>query len=450
MGGSRRQGEAGEQEAWRSNKLEEKDALRTDAGPDGPAAAEIAGRTAGQSDYEETPDDFPFEVSREPLGNSTEVFNSKECAGPWADVAPDSYEAFLSFLSQAKDLKQFGIALAWGCHTGAIPVERFLEGRTKYLMEHPLECLLPVRERSVGSMQAKVHVVKGEELDVFRLLETRGVTSWLPAHEVYADENGVPNSLELHKGRAAPCWFTRVVSEATPLKAWWQVYLDNVMSAEKCEGTYDEVDVDLQTAALRAWHAAGVLTADDKQILGSAAATELGIRIDGARGFLGASAERIFNTCLASLKVLAGFGNNFKESQVVLGRWIFILQFRRPAMAVLSKAWGALEKPWPSVCARQELLRELQMLLCLGPILQADLRSEYDEKVSCSDALEHGGAAAISTGLTWTGNTLANTLRDSRKARIELPILVMTASNGVGATFRIYDILGIRPLGRSV
>ena len=115
---------------------------------------------------------------------------------------------------------------------------------------------------------------------------------------------GVPISLEIHRGRSPPPWFARVVSQATLEKAWWQVYLENFMSAEKHDLNYKELDMDLQGAAMRAWHGSGVLTADDKQLLGSPQATELGIRLDDSHGLLGASCERIFKTCLATVRIL--------------------------------------------------------------------------------------------------------------------------------------------------
>ena len=254
-------------------------------------------------------------------------------------------------------------------HGGCIPVCNFLKGRTKFLVENPLESFIPVRERGPGPMQAKVHIKKGEELDVFGLLEDRGVISWLADSEVYKDETGsclngmfgvlkpgnftesghpvlrvimnlipanrlfqvihgdvhllpsgsawiplvvneneelrisqgdmsaafylysipqawhrflcfnfsvdgaaigrlpgklyrpccvvlpmgwsssvgimqqlsrelllqrdMPAGLEIHKGRPVPGWFTNVVGQATMQRAWWQVYLDNFMAAER-------------------------------------------------------------------------------------------------------------------------------------------------------------------------------------------------------------------------
>ena len=73
----------------------------------------------------------------------------------------------------------------------SIPVSKFLVGRTKCLMEHPLESLIRWRERDTGPMRARVHIQRGQELEVFRLLTERGVTTWLPAGEVFSDEGGV-------------------------------------------------------------------------------------------------------------------------------------------------------------------------------------------------------------------------------------------------------------------
>eukprot|EP00435_Cladocopium_sp_Y103_P041711 s423_g11.t1 len=217
---------------------------------------------------------------------------------------------------------------------------------------------------------------------------------------------GVPSELELHKGKPVPAWFSGVVQQTTPTTAWWQIYLDNFMSAERSADHSSGLDADLQKSAMAAWHSTGVLTADDKQVIGSSNAIELGVRLDGERGLLGAAPERIFKTSLATLFVLQKQGLSQKDAQIVLGRWVFILQYRRAAMSILSKAWTALEGRWPTERQRSDLMRELEMILCLGPILQSDMRCEFDEQVTCSDASQTGGAAAASQGLTWSGQTL--------------------------------------------
>eukprot|EP00435_Cladocopium_sp_Y103_P056957 s676_g19.t1 len=220
------------------------------------------------------------------------------------------------------------------------------------------------------------------------------------------------------------------------------------MAVEKVAGEYKEVDMTPQSSALQAWHTSGVLTADDKQVLGSPQAVELGIRLDGTRGLLGGAPERVLKTCFVMVHLFQRGCLSKRDIQVVLGRWIFLLQFRRPAMGILSRCWESIEAPWPSVRAKNELFKELQMLLCVAPLIQTDLRCDYDPEVSCSDASEQGGASAIATGLSWSGRSLVSTLRDISRQAVPCPIIVISAFNGVGAAYRIYDILGIRVMSK--
>ena len=87
-------------------------------------------------------------------------------------------------------------------------------------------------------------------------------------------------------------------------------------------------------------------------------------------------------------------------------------------------------------------------LICLGPLLQADLMATYDGQVTVSDASESGGACAVATGLTWSGRSLVGLRNDLRLAPLDRPLLVISLFNGIGGAFRLYDILGIIPAGR--
>lgn len=75
-------------------------------------------------------------------------------------------------------------------HGGSISVIPFLKGYTKFLMEHPLESLLAVEERGSTPVSAKVHIVKGQELEVFNLLFQRGIIKWIPSEQAFSDEIG--------------------------------------------------------------------------------------------------------------------------------------------------------------------------------------------------------------------------------------------------------------------
>eukprot|EP00435_Cladocopium_sp_Y103_P024855 s3415_g6.t1 len=261
-------------------------------------------------------------------------------------------------------------------------------------------------------------------------------------------QRGLSPKLELRKGKPLPVWFAQAVKEATVEKSWWQVYLDNFMAAELGGDQQPGGDVKLQEAAALAWGAAGILTAEDKQVLGSPQVTELGVRLDGSRGLLWASPERILETVWASVFFLQKDRWDKKLCQIILGRWIFILQFRRAAMGILSRSWETIECSWPKPSMIQRVHREVLTLLCLAPLLQCDMRAPYDSKVTCSDASESGGAAAISNNLTWSGQSLLSSLNNHLARPIEVPVLLISIFNGLGACFRIYDLLGLLVAGR--
>ena len=259
---------------------------------------------------------------------------------------------------------------------------------------------------------------------------------------------GLPPALELKKGEQLPPWFTQAAEKANQQRSWWQVYLDNFLSVTIEQQTGPSADEAMQRLAVASWHSAGVLTAEDKQVLASKQATELGVRIDGVHGLLGSSAERLMKTCWVTFHHLCNPVWSKKEAQIILGRWIFILQFRRAAMSVLSRSWAVLEERWPKPGQRAILERELLTLVALGPLLQTDLTAVYDSEVTCSDASESGGVAAVSRNLTWSGRSFVSRGLDLRRSPLNCPLLVISIFNGIGGAFRIYDILGIEPVGR--
>ena len=469
-------------------------------------------------------------------------------------------------------------------HGGSISLQHFVKGRAKYLLENPAELILGKEDRMDIPCTARIHINRGEELDVFNLLYERGVITWADSNLAYKDEKGaylsglfgvtkpgkltacgkpvlrcimnlvpvnallgviegdvsllpnatswlpltidggeeiwvsqsdmqsafylfavpqglypflcfnfetsrasvglsgpgmvrpccrvlpmgwnssvglmqmvsreillsrgLPPEAELHKGRGVPSWFAKVTSEANESRGWWQVYLDNFMSAEVGNSVPEGIGARLHKEAVDAWVDTGVLTAADKDVINSSDAVELGVRVDGVNGLLGASPERLLKTLLATFYNLDRQAWSKKHAQIILGRWIFILQFRRAGMGVFSRSWAAVEAPWPSRALVALHKLELVLASSLGPILQADLRLSYDDSVTVSDASETGGAAAVSKGLTFSGLSLVGAIEDERHRPIDIPVLVISAFNGIGGAFRIYDLLGLRPAGR--
>ena len=187
---------------------------------------------------------------------------------------------------------------------------------------------------------------------------------------------------------------------------------------------------------------------EGKQVIGENTVTELGVRVDGKNGLLGASPERVYKTILAFLYVLSRTQFSKKEMQIVLGRWVFTLQYRRAAMGMLSRSWQTIEHQWPTAALWRVVEQELWGLICLGPLLQCDLTASYDGEVTVSDASESGGACAVATSLTWSGRSLVGMKSDARLAPLRIPVLILSLFNGIGGAFRLYDVLGLLPAGR--
>ena len=167
----------------------------------------------------------------------------------------------------------------------------------------------------------------------------------------------LPEVDELCKQGSIPRWFVDWSRDIPSSATWWQVYLDNFMAAEVCRaGPPTGSDVQLHTLAVGAWDQTGVLCSKDKDVLGAEVATELGVQIHGPLGLLGGSMDRLFRNVLATLVLVSQNRASPKLVQIVLGRWIFVLQYRRPAMAALSRSWDYIGDPrsrwksWPRVC----------------------------------------------------------------------------------------------------
>eukprot|EP00438_Fugacium_kawagutii_P032920 Skav205027 [mRNA] locus=scaffold6308:1300:5659:- [translate_table: standard] len=257
----------------------------------------------------------------------------------------------------------------------------------------------------------------------------------------------LPCQLEIKKTTGLPPWFAKVSDQDGPT-AWWQVYLDNFLSGERTSLESAGLSVALQENAMVAWETERILTAKDKNVTGEQHVVELGVRIDGVHGLLGASAERMFKTCLATIHLLRQPRWNKRLAQVVIGRWVFVLQYRRAAMGILSRSWEAIEAKWPTWAQVRRLHSEVLALACALPLLQCDLTATYDPEVTCSDASERGGACALATSLTTCGEQFSNQISRPPLQPIALPILVVSVFNGIGGAFRLYDVLGIRVMGR--
>ena len=257
--------------------------------------------------------------------------------------------------------------------------------------------------------------------------------------------------LESHmvsKGKPMPSWLV-CLTETVPAasRVWWQVYLDNFASGrvwnpyldrEMSEGEWQEFHV----RAEEAWASAGIVSSSKKRVIRAEEATELGGHLDGRNHLFGGSPQRVYKTAKLLLYLLC-YSFSVKELQTVVGRVIFLMSFRRPTMAALSRTWEYIVHPKRRARLLPAVRRELFNCLLLLPLMRQDLRAELAEEVTCSDASLKGGASAVARELTPEGRNFLAAAQASDSKPEKAKILVISLFNGIGGAFRAYDLLGI-------
>lgn len=174
---------------------------------------------------------------------------------------------------------------------------------------------------------------------------------------------------------------------------------------------------------------------------------ELGAWIDGSSQTISVSGERFIKLIQATLYLLNQRFLGKKLVQIVVGRWVHALQFRRPVMGVLQEVWNFVSAAHPTPSMVLKTRRELWNLILLAPCVHTFMGARIDSSTTASDASMRGGAVGVATELGVEGRdfVLSSIARSSDVGTT--PILVLSLFNGIGGCFRIYDILDIRPLG---
>ena len=468
-------------------------------------------------------------------------------------------------------------------HGGSIELSKWVEGHTKWFIEHPHECIVPDTGQVLPKLQAKMHLAPGESLSIAKLLVARRICRWVPEGSVlrYRQQKvlngmfGVPKSKVLSNGQTAlrtimnlipsnsilreipgrigrlpnicqwlhvclgpdeevricqsdmvaafylfalPCsWSERLcfnlsfrgrelndpsleaeeiyylgcavlpmgwssavgvmqdVAESVLLDAglhshsqivrssplpewmvkslaegsetgqpWWHVYLDNYASGEKIKKGASPLGGKMQKKVATAWRKAGILTAEEKNLKDGKEATELGAYIGGEGQWLGASTERVFRTCKATCWVLRQQYLGRKTLQMLMGRWTFCMQFRRPFMSHFQATWEVLSRDRPRKAASDLCRDELVFAMYGSCLMHTWLGMKVDDQVMCSDASLSGGAVAIAKKLEPEGRAFLFSQQPSERA-IPIPVLLISLFNGISGARRSYDVAGVEP-----
>ena len=222
---------------------------------------------------------------------------------------------------------------------------------------------------------------------------------------------GLPEEMKIERDKAIPPWMTEVVLSGNQQdRAWFHVYLDNFCAAEKVKmGVRASAGVQLHERMEEAWDEYGVLSSKKKRVSESPAVVELGAAVRGDVQLLGPSGERLIKLLQSTLFVIGDASLKRKWVQVIAGRWVHVLQFRRPGMASLDSTWKFINNTGnPSrvaVSTRGELFG-----CCLGLCLfNTFLGAKVSGICSASDASGVGGAVGVASQLTPEGASFVQT-----------------------------------------
>ena len=97
-----------------------------------------------------------------------------------------------------------------------------------------------------------------------------------------------------------------------------------------------------------------------------------------------------------------------KHVQVIAGRWIHILQFRRPGVSFLEATWEYVGSKKFDLGLVLRVRRELWAIVCATPFFQTNLGATVSQVTTASDASNTGGAVGIAYELSSEGTRLCS------------------------------------------
>ena len=255
------------------------------------------------------------------------------------------------------------------------------------------------------------------------------------------------------RNKLLPPWMNCIVDEAREQeKPWFHVYLDNFAAGERLfpDSSTERGQLCHETAEA-AWAAAGVISSEKKRVTAASTIGELGAEVDGNTQTLGISTQKLTKVIQATLWLLVQRYMNRKHVQILAGRWVFILQFRRPGMAMLNDTWKFISGKSPITAALRLKVKQEFMNLVFGSCLwHCNLGAAVSNKMVATDASEHGGAVGYAEELTTVGQNFLEMSTLSEKDCLDstIPVMVLSLFNGIGGAFRCYDVLGLLPVIR--
>ncbi|CAE7832501.1 SUF4 [Symbiodinium sp. CCMP2592] len=147
-------------------------------------------------------------------------------------------------------------------------------------------------------------------------------------------------------------------------------------------------DIRLFSQAAAQYEQAHLRVSQKKAVRNSYQAVVLGGELDGVRGDLAAPRLKTAALCCLTFQLIVLGVCSKSLLQCILGCWVFVTMFRRPAMSLLGQVYHDLRGREDDEVFRlsMEAKQELLQLIVWAPLMFSNLRAEPVEALFCTDA----------------------------------------------------------------
>ena len=269
-------------------------------------------------------------------------------------------------------------------------------------------------------------------------------------HRRLARLAGLPRSLEVRRDRplrqAAQVMTDRTEVDqffGEALMAVWQIYLDNLDLMEVVDARELARWIGTTSGAQQAmrdlYDEWSIARSTEKAVLRETTGKLLGVQLrDGHR--LTGPTPVVQAVVQLTLHTLARPRVTKKWLQILLGRWVRLMQLELATSSAFDEVWLHMATWKGSQPLSQGMRDELWSALALLPLMFTNLRLPVDGMVLVSDASETGGAFCRSSGLTSEGlRALGRWTHGGRDLGAD-EILLISLFDGVGGARRAFEL----------
>ena len=229
---------------------------------------------------------------------------------------------------------------------------------------------------------------------------------------------------------------------------FWSVYMDDfdTFEAGEKEAVLARVGEThrWQEAVRKAYSAWGIPRGSDKAVCRSLQAERLGASLDGVAGRAQGTPSKLLMLVGLMDYLLKLEAPPRGLVEMLAGRFVHRMQFRRPCMSGLSRIWKYLRRWGFSRELPAEVEEDFALSLALAPLMFMDFRTPIHEQVSCSDASPDGTGMCVSVGCTRAGVGAAHKLATPapRTNGPGVNLLLVSLFDGIGGLRRSVEVAG--------